>query len=69
MTIGRSFQNTLSTVMRPMRRCKKPRLDDSLNDEDEKENKGVYSSFSSDNHLVMRPIFELLWTYQFLAFG
>ena len=65
MTIGRSFQNTLSTVMRPMRRCKKPRLYGSSDEEDEKENKGVYSSFSSDNHLVKRPIFELLLTSKF----
>ena len=57
MTIGCSFQSTPSTVMRPMRRCKKPRLDDSLNDEDEKENKGVYSSCSGENHLFKKPIF------------
>ena len=35
--------------MRPMRRCKKPKLDGGSDEEDEKENKGVYSSFSSNN--------------------
>ena len=61
MTIDLSFQNTLSTVMRPMRRCKKPRLEGGSDKEDEKESKGVYSSLSDNNHLVKEPIFELLF--------
>ena len=48
------FQNTLSTEMRPMRHCKKPRLDGGSDEEDEKETKGVYSSLNSDNHLMKR---------------
>ena len=41
MSIGRSlvFQNPLSTVMRPTRGCKKPRLQGSSDDEDEAERK------------------------------
>ena len=68
MTNGHSFlfQNTLSTEMRPMTRCKKLRLDGGSDEEDEKENKGVYSSLSSDNHLIKKPIFELTKFLHFL---